>query len=204
MESAPNSAHSCTICLTPVQPDEEAVSCPACGVVYHDECWQDNGGCGVYGCKAAPTPEPRQGLEIPMSHWGKEQKNCPACGLLIQAAAVRCRHCGNTFEANPLEAAAFRKKRDQTDRLPAVKRMAVILSVLCLFPFTAPLGVLIGLVWLPWKWRDLGAAPSLYRTISVVSFAVALLIIAGLVILTQVYQHAGNQTPFELFPTADP
>jgi hypothetical protein len=196
MESAASTTTICTICLTAVGPGDQAAACPDCSAVYHEDCWQDNGGCGVYGCKSTPAVETRQGLEIPMSHWGKEQKHCPSCGFLIQAAAVRCRHCGNTFEANPLEAAAFRQRRAQTDRLPGVRRMAVILAVLCLFPLTAPIGVLIGLVWLPLKWRDLSALPSLYRTLCCVGFIVALVIIIGLVLLTQAYQHTDHQPLF--------
>ena len=139
---------------------------------------------------AGPIPEPRQALEIPASHWGQEHKHCPSCGSQIQAAAVRCRYCGITFSATPLAAAAFRRHRQQSDRLPTVKRSATLIGILCLFPFSAPLGLLIGAIWLPLNWRDLASVPSLYRTLVFVGLAVALIVTLGIVVLTQIYRFS--------------
>jgi hypothetical protein len=41
----------CAICLSKVTTDDEQHVCESCGAVYHVECWTDNCGCAVYGCK---------------------------------------------------------------------------------------------------------------------------------------------------------
>jgi len=30
--------------------------CPECGIPHHTDCWNENGGCTVWGCRAAPKP----------------------------------------------------------------------------------------------------------------------------------------------------
>ena len=39
----------CPYCQTGVK-ESEAKLCPICGMPHHAECWQENGGCTVYGC----------------------------------------------------------------------------------------------------------------------------------------------------------
>src|SRR5881394_3850802 len=98
----------CAICQTPVKAGDAAASCPDCAAPYHAECWEENGGCGVYGCTQVPKTEHRDRLEIPVSYWGQEHKNCPVCQTQILAAAVRCRVCGTNFaSARPQDANEF-------------------------------------------------------------------------------------------------
>ena len=35
------------------------VFCTACGMPHHEDCYQENGGCTVFGCKRAPADEPK-------------------------------------------------------------------------------------------------------------------------------------------------
>ena len=46
---APAPTSSCPYCLSGIRPGDEVGSCPGCQAVYHRECWQENGGCAVYG-----------------------------------------------------------------------------------------------------------------------------------------------------------
>src|SRR5437867_6392692 len=116
----------CAICQSPLGPIEAMTSCPACYAQYHSECWQENGGCAVYGCAQVPAVEQRRSIEIPVSVCGQEQKPCPACDREILAAAVRCRHCGATFaSARPEDAGQFQKRVAQTERLPEVHRQVI-------------------------------------------------------------------------------
>jgi hypothetical protein len=41
----------CAICQTSIFPAEHTHKCAACGLVFHDECWQENFGCASYGCE---------------------------------------------------------------------------------------------------------------------------------------------------------
>jgi TM2 domain-containing membrane protein YozV len=51
------SALVCPYCRTPIEPDDEIHKCSACGTVHHLECWEENGGCTVFGCANAPVEE---------------------------------------------------------------------------------------------------------------------------------------------------
>src|SRR5437764_10511123 len=35
------------------------IFCTACGMPHHEDCYQENGGCTVFGCKRAPADEPK-------------------------------------------------------------------------------------------------------------------------------------------------
>ncbi|HEY2235021.1 MAG TPA: NINE protein [Candidatus Angelobacter sp.] len=35
------------------------IFCTACGIPHHEDCYQENGGCTVFGCKRAPADEPK-------------------------------------------------------------------------------------------------------------------------------------------------
>ena len=35
------------------------IFCTACGMPHHEDCYQENGGCTVFGCKCAPADDPK-------------------------------------------------------------------------------------------------------------------------------------------------
>lgn len=41
----------CPVCQTRVRQGEMYVICPGCGTPHHEDCWEYNTGCAVYGCK---------------------------------------------------------------------------------------------------------------------------------------------------------
>jgi len=165
----------CAFCLSPISNNEFVVACPACRTPHHDECWQENSGCAVYGCSQVPNTEPRKGIEIPVSYWGQEHKPCPACGQEILAAAVRCRFCGATFaSAEPEDAATFSQRSELEKRLPKVKQTVVWIFVLSVIPCLAPVGGLWGLVWYPTHKSDVQELPSLYPALCKIGIAVGL------------------------------
>lgn len=42
----------CPYCTTMIGRSAQVVECPSCGRVYHADCWQDNRGCALFGCRA--------------------------------------------------------------------------------------------------------------------------------------------------------
>jgi TM2 domain-containing membrane protein YozV len=49
---------ACPYCLTEIEPDAaDALYCGECGTPTHRECWEENGGCTVFGCPQAPSDE---------------------------------------------------------------------------------------------------------------------------------------------------
>ncbi|MCL4783694.1 MAG: TM2 domain-containing protein [Bryobacterales bacterium] len=51
------SAPVCPYCRTPMEDETALVVCPACSTPHHRECWEENGGCTVFGCAEAPVEE---------------------------------------------------------------------------------------------------------------------------------------------------
>ena len=50
MEQERLSSGTCPFCQTPILDEAHQVFCKSCGIPHHDECWQENGHCAVFGC----------------------------------------------------------------------------------------------------------------------------------------------------------
>lgn len=184
----PSSDPICAICLSPIAPGDAKTICPACNAEYHADCWQENGGCAVYGCPEVPAVESRSAIEIPVSYWGQENKNCPKCGREILAAAVRCRHCGATFEsARPQDAEEFQQRNELSERLPAAKRTVVWLFIFNVLTCLAPIGAVWGLIWYPSHREEIRALPAIYGALCKIGLAVGIGQTVALVLLTLLY-----------------
>ena len=173
----------CAICQSALESHEPSTSCPDCNTRFHSECWEENGGCAIYGCTSVPPTENRGTLEIPSSHWGQVNQPCPSCGREILAAALRCRHCGATFSSGRTEERTeFQKRAELKERLPAVRRNIVILFVLSVIPCVAPLAALFGAIWYRSNQETIRALPSLYVGLCKIALGIG----AGQTILTVV------------------
>jgi len=123
-----------------------------------------------------------------MSYWGQENKNCPKCGQQILAAAVRCRHCGATFEsARPQDSQEFQQRTDLTRRLPTAKRTIVILFIFSIVPCLAPIGAVWGFIWLATHRDEIRAVPSLYSALCKIGLGVAISQTVIMVFMTLLY-----------------
>jgi hypothetical protein len=49
---------SCSVCQGPIGHDDLTTHCPACGLIFHSECWQENRGCSAYGCSQVNVLDP--------------------------------------------------------------------------------------------------------------------------------------------------
>lgn len=183
----------CPVCQSVLGVQDPVHECTGCDARYHEECWTYNGGCGVYGCRCAATTEGLTSLEIPAGHWGKADKDCPRCGKSILAAAVRCRHCGATFDsAAPVETDDYRERERIKSSLPQVRRTAIILLVCSLVPFTAPFAAVIGGTWLAVRWRAIRRLPPVFGAISRIAVGVACLqtlLLVGAAVLNEMLRR---------------
>jgi|ERR1700723_612239 TM2 domain-containing membrane protein YozV len=54
-----SAAAVCPYCRGPIEADaEQQKVCEGCGTPHHVDCYEENGGCTVFGCSAAPAEEP--------------------------------------------------------------------------------------------------------------------------------------------------
>ncbi|MHB0938438.1 MAG: MFS transporter [Armatimonadota bacterium] len=51
----PTVGKTCPYCQTPLKPGVEIVTCNACGMPHHTDCWRENGRCTTYGCDGEPV-----------------------------------------------------------------------------------------------------------------------------------------------------
>src|SRR5205807_486639 len=52
----------CPYCRTEIEPTastEGITTCEGCNTPHHQECFAENGGCTLFGCKFAPPDEPK-------------------------------------------------------------------------------------------------------------------------------------------------
>jgi len=88
---------TCSICQSQVQLGEEIRVCGHCELPFHLVCWEENNGCGTYGCEAAAASGPKQPYADFSVSSGQRAPGCaqvppplpapPQYGMPSQAAA---------------------------------------------------------------------------------------------------------------------
>ena len=135
----------CSICRFTIQPSEQAITCSECSAEYHQECWDEIGGCAAYGCVAGPSV--REKLVVPKAvgkGWGNE-KACPGCGKEIASSLLVC-SCGARFPwAEPMSRDEYLDWLEKEDKQATRRRWILTLFLVSLFGVSAPLtGVIAG------------------------------------------------------------
>ncbi len=120
------------------------VTCPLCSLPYHHECWKEIGGCGTYGCKAAPSVSKTESVpdDTFTPGWVAEKK-CPVCNSSIIATALICKVCRTNFPTErPMTKAEWESREYDGDDLLKIRTRVIgqfALSALgCLFFFSLP------------------------------------------------------------------
>lgn len=55
----------CPYCRGPLLAEEPVTECEGCGTRHHTECYEENGGCTIFGCSKAPIDEPKLTISAP-------------------------------------------------------------------------------------------------------------------------------------------
>lgn len=154
----------CPICQTLLVSNDVLVKCPECLQVHHQECWSEIGGCGTYGCQEAPAIDKSdETAQRPMTAWG-DTKTCPACGETIKAIALRCRYCKTEFDTvDPLSMRDLKRQSRKSDEIEQLQKLAVAYFVAAFIPCIAPLTLLIALLHLVPRKRDLARCGHIYQ-----------------------------------------
>ncbi len=103
--NVPADARNCPFCLNPVEPDDEKVRCPKCGVTHHADCWKANGRCSVYGCdgwaawsdniaqRIAPSAEDAVIVDDAVERNVEDVTRCIRCGAHVSPKHMLCGSC---------------------------------------------------------------------------------------------------------------
>jgi phage FluMu protein Com len=140
--------HLCSVCQSTIATGEAAILCPSCRSPYHQECWQEVGGCATYGCEQMPEQTKAEAESSSQQEaWG-DVKECPRCHKEIMAAAVKCRFCKASFPSPvPMSQAEYLAWSRQQKELAPTRSTAISLFVASLFGLAAPLVLAFGGAW---------------------------------------------------------
>ncbi len=122
----------CPYCRMPFdEASPPKIFCTACGMPHHEDCYQENGGCTVFGCTCAPADDPKlqvsqsdlSAVNVPVQRYAPlPQQNASAqqysqsqyggpLGLSQAAAPARGQIAGPASLALPANAYGVRKSR---------------------------------------------------------------------------------------------
>lgn len=139
---------TCSICGTGILQSDTIVVCPICSLPYHHDCWKEIGGCGTYGCSAAPVATIKEAVreDIFTPGWTAEKK-CPECGSQIIANALVCKVCKANFPfERPMTKAEWRDREYDGKELARIKPIVVAQFVFsaigCLVFLMLPVNIL--------------------------------------------------------------
>lgn len=139
----------CPHCGQPLE-DEETHACAQCGALYHQACWEAQGGCSNPAC-LPEQPEQEETLAVcPRcgAPWSDAHKFCAKCGMPKEACApLACQNCGEPLRQGQSFCAKCGQKTQQEPfagdspavQPPARKKsktpviLAIVLAVLLLF-----------------------------------------------------------------------
>jgi TM2 domain-containing membrane protein YozV len=55
----------CPYCRAEIAPEDAVAVCSGCGTKHHQDCYDENGGCTIFGCSCAPAEEPKLSVSAP-------------------------------------------------------------------------------------------------------------------------------------------
>jgi hypothetical protein len=132
------------------------------------------GGCSTYGCDLAPKPTKEIVPQQPLAAWG-DINCCPGCGETIGSNTLRCQHCNlDLSTADPRHLARSRVGASEADRLRGVKATTIVLFLLSLIGWLAPVVLVASLVLLSSRGALVARAGPFYKMLGYAAVGVAL------------------------------
>lgn len=146
---------TCTICQTMIEGTDPITECKACLLGFHAECWEEYGGCATYGCKEAPKTE-KKAEDV--------RKECPYCGEMIRAKAIRCPSCRERFEdARPVDRDEYFQEMMDAPVRKAFRAKTLGFLAASIVPCLGPIMLVLGVMWLKSKDEEFEKVGNVYR-----------------------------------------
>jgi hypothetical protein len=124
---------TCPYCRAEITP-AEAQLCPGCSTPHHQDCWEENQGCTVFGCPHAPSDEPKTTITTDMTG-----PNPGGNQTLPQSENVPPIISPPIVQAHPTTPQAFTTSPPTTGRPPSYLVLSIAFTLICCPAF--PLGI---------------------------------------------------------------
>ncbi len=171
----------CQICLHPVFNGQEAAACDECKASYHQECWDELGGCATYGCSR--MVEIKKADDPVAAWWGAREKKCPMCAETISVASLECPFCHASFDDIRPMSREDVFKPGETEEAKSYRRKAIWLLIFSAIGITSPAALLVGGIWYLARKREIAGAGTTVRAMVLISLAICVvymvLLVAG-------------------------
>lgn len=172
MPAAGQAGALCQICQTATTAEDDCVVCPICQQIHHQDCWNEVGGCGTYGCEQAPQLE-KSAATKQLTAWG-DTKKCPSCGEEIKSIALKCRYCEARFETtDPMTAKDLKRQGVRTRKIENLKVTIVCLFVGSVIVCLAPIVLVAGLAILLPQMEQVKKCGPFHTTLAVISLGLS-------------------------------
>lgn len=175
-EQVADSRVSCAYCQAGIFAGARTHECPGCQQSYHAVCWDENGGCAVYGCSLAPKVDKGDLGE----EWA-QMEPCLSCGELIATGTRRCPHCDENLDH--LRRQPTRQERREEKEKQTVLQHAFVVLALSLLPCLSPVMIVVSIAYLATKSKELASEPRakvILASACIVSIIFSLLLVAAL------------------------
>ena len=106
-------AEVCPYCRAPISAEDAATTCEGCATRHHADCYTENGGCTIFGCKYAPAEEPKLTVSTPelvsVAHSAAAGSSCSSSPTGRESGDIVERIAANFEQCGPLDVQPVRK-----------------------------------------------------------------------------------------------
>ena len=177
---AEHESAACQICLHAVETGQPVQFCPDCRACYHQECWDELGGCGTYGCPR--MVEIKKSEDQTQTYWGATEKKCPICIEQIPISTLVCPHCKTRFsDTRPMTREELLPQREDP-ALREYRRKAVWLFIFSVLGCTSPFALLIGSIWYRSHRDEIDRAGPTARALTLIGLGICVLYLGVMVL----------------------
>ena len=133
----------CPYCRMPFdEASPPRIFCTACGMPHHEDCYMENGGCTVFGCKRAPADEPKvqvaqsdlSAVSVPAQQYAPVAQLPPWCSSPLPYKAINRRVTAGRWvyrKRPPRRLRRFQSPRQSTGGYPIAPAVCLRYPYFC-------------------------------------------------------------------------
>lgn len=132
---------ACPYCRGSFEADDGIKTCPACATPHHKDCFNENGGCTVFGCVNAPGDEAK--ITILLEDLGSDSSPQGHASTPTPRTISPVPPSHSEPIPTPARAGAYVAERDEAEQLRVIPRFAMLSNRYAPAPPRLPWGLLV-------------------------------------------------------------